>query len=341
MNKMHPSIKTSITVAIVSLLVLLVAGVSRQMSAGDDSVLHGASQFDDDHSYTKALIRFSELVKQYYSGSSEVEFVLHKNSELGTEKDYFGYMNIGAVVDFAITSPSHGSTFSRKITIMDIPFLFRDTDHYRNSIEANVFQGVEESISRRADVLILGYGGGEKRHIFGRRPVRNMEELKGFDMRVMGSPIQSRMFAAIGASPTVISGNEVYNAIQTGVIEGAENSATAIDYFKWYEVAQDVSLTTVSIIVRPLLFSGKRFRRLPKDLQEAIRRAGDEAMAYERELEIGTDDPLMVQLEKDGKVRTHQFTERDKILELAAPVKAAYAREIGATDILEAINAID
>ena len=236
--------------------------------------------------------------------------------------------------------PSHASTFSKMATIMDVPFLFRDTEHYLKTMESDVFESVEQIVSDRADVVILGYGGGEKRHLVGRRPIRNIEELKGFYMRVMGSPIQSRMFEAIGATPTVISGAEVYNAIQTGVIEGAENSASAILKYKWFEVAHDVSLTTVSIIIRPLFFSGKRFRQLPADLKAAIRRAGKEAMEFERLYEIEIDDPLMAQLEAEGKVTTHQFTEREKILELAEPVKKAYAEEIGASAILEAINQI-
>ncbi|MEM6631906.1 MAG: TRAP transporter substrate-binding protein [Bacteroidota bacterium] len=340
MSQLGPGIKTIFlcvfTVSIAGGVFLL----SQYQGKDHRIVLHGASQFGDSHSYTKALVRFSELVQKYYQGGLSLEFVLHKNSELGTEKEYFSYMNIGAVVDFAITSPSHGSTFSREITIMDVPLLFSDTEHYLAAMESGVFVPIEKKLYERADVLILGYGGGEKRHIFGRRPVRNFQELQGFDMRVMGSPIQSRIFAALGATPTVIAGNEVYNAIQTGVISGAENSASAIQYFKWFEVAQDVSLTAVSIIVRPLLFSGKRFRKLPPDLQEAIKRAGREAMLYERTLEIETDAPLMEQLAEEGKVNLHTFANRDTLLQLADPVQKAYAEEIGVSEILDAIHAL-
>jgi len=340
MNRRSATIRTAVVGCITAAIAIGAVALSHYKARDSRIVLHGASQFDDNHAYTNALKRFAELVEQYYEGSEELVFVLHKNSELGTEKEYFSYMNIGAVVDFAITSPSHGSTFSRMITIMDVPFLFEDTEHYLAAMESGVFAPIEEKLYERADVLILGYGGGEKRHIFGRRPVRNMDELKDFDMRVMGSPIQSRVFAAIGAAPTVIAGNEVYNAIQTGVISGAENSASAIQYFKWYEVAQEVSLTAVSIIVRPLLFSGKRFRQLPSDLQEAIRRAGQEAMRYERTLEIDTDAPLMQQLAEEGKVRLHTFENRDTLLKLAAPVQEAYAREVGAEEILAAVQAL-
>ena len=323
-------------------IVITISGfwLSNLRKSSKKITLHGASQFDHNHAYTRALVKFQELVEQYYTGQQPVDFVLHANGELGVEKDFFTYMNIGAVVDYAILAPSHVSTFSSMATIMDIPFLFRDEDHYLKAIEQDVFSEVKDDLLKRADVLIAGYGGGEKRHIFGRRPVRNMEELQGFSMRVMGSPIQSRMFAALGASPTVISSDEIYNAIQTGVIEGAENSAAVIDLLKWYEVAKDVSFTSVSYIVRPLFFNAKRLRSFPKELQEAMLKAAPEAMAYERSIEIGQDDPTLEELEKTGKVTVHPFEDREEMLKRAEPVKKAFAAEIGAVNILEAIDAI-
>ena len=323
-------------------IVITISGfwLSNLRKSSEKITLHGASQFDHNHAYTRALVKFQELVEQYYTGQQPVDFVLHANGELGVEKDFFTYMNIGAVVDYAILAPSHVSTFSSMATIMDIPFLFRDEDHYLKAIEQDVFSEVKDDLLKRADVLIAGYGGGEKRHIFGRRPVRNMEELQGFSMRVMGSPIQSRMFAALGASPTVISSDEIYNAIQTGVIEGAENSAAVIDLLKWYEVAKDVSFTSVSYIVRPLFFNAKRLRSFPKELQEAMLKAAPEAMAYERSIEIGQDDPTLEELEKTGKVTVHPFEDREEMLKRAEPVKKAFAAEIGAVNILEAIDAI-
>ena len=339
---MNAGIKTLLVCLFTLVLVCMGVWVAHNKMQADRDViiLHGASLFNDEHSYTKALIRFTELVETYYNGPADVQFVLHKNRELGTEKDYFGYMNIGAVVDFAIVAPSHASTFSRMVTLMDVPFLFRDTEHYLQVIEQDVFAPIAKSIEERADVVLLGYGGGEKRHLFGNKPLKTMDDLKGFRMRVMGAPIQSRMYSQLGAQTRVISSDEVYNALQTGAIIGAENSASALEQFKWHEVADYVSLTSVSIIVRPLYFSGKRMRSLPPDLQEAIRKAGREAMKYERMLEIETDDPLMTKLEAEDKISTLLFEERDKMLEIAAPVKAAFAKEIGAEDVLKAVNDI-
>ena len=160
-------------------------------------------------------------------------------------------------------------------------------------------------------------------------------------MRVMGAPIQTRIFQAIGAAPSVIAYSEVYNAIQTGVIEAAENEAAGLQQMKFYEVGPEISQTQHAITVRPLCFSGKTLRRLPPDLQAAIRKAGREAGAFGREVESTEDASILNNLAKEGRLRIHAFTERDAILKLVEPVKTAYAREIKAEKVLARINALE
>jgi hypothetical protein len=86
-----------------SRLLFAIIASAFSLPAAAQLTLHGASQFNDDHAFTKALVRFEELVKKY--SGRPVTFVLHKNSELGLEKDYFAYMNQGKAVDYAIVSP--------------------------------------------------------------------------------------------------------------------------------------------------------------------------------------------------------------------------------------------
>jgi tripartite ATP-independent transporter DctP family solute receptor len=302
------------------------------------TTLHGAVQFNDDHAFNKSLLKFEELVKQYYG--KPITFVLHRNSELGLEKDYFAYMNQGISVDYGIVSPSHMSTFAKAAPLMDMPFLFRDLDHWNKVLDGDALQPIADEVAKRADVMLIGYAGGGTRNIIANKPVRNMAELKGLSMRVMGAPIQTSMFQAIGAAPTVIAYNEVYNAIQTGVIQGAENEAAGLEQMKFYEVGPEISLTQHAVTVRPIAFSGKTFKRLPKELQDAILKAGKEAGKYGREIESKEDAQKLAELEKAGKLRTHQFTERDKLLAAAQPVKQAYAKEIGAEAILAKVDAV-
>ena len=301
--------------------------------------LHGASQFGDEHAFTKSLVKFQELVDECYDG--DVTFVLHKNSELGLEKDYFNYMSQGVSVDYGIVSPSHMSTYSKMAPLMDMPFLFRDVDHWNKVLDQGGLEPIAEDVKERADVELIGYAGGGTRNLIVNKPVETMADLQGLPMRVMGAPIQTRIFEAVTAAPSVIAYDEVYNAIQTGVIDAAENEAAGIEQMKFYEVGPHISKTQHAITVRPIAFSGKTMRSLPEELQACVRQAGAEAGKYGREIESSQDSEKLAAMEAAGLLTTHEFGDRAKLLELAEPVKRAYAEELGATETLEKINAIE
>ncbi len=300
--------------------------------------LHGASQFNDDHAFTKALVKFEQLGKQYYG--KPINFVLHKNSELGLEKDYFAFMNQGISVDYAIVSPAHMSTFSKAAPFIDAPFLFRDLNHWNKVLDADTLKPVADEIAQKADVMLIGYAGGGTRNIFANRPARNMTELKGLKVRVQGAPIWSKTFAATGMSPTVIAYNEVYNAIQNGVIQAGENEAAGVEQMKFYEVGPNLNMTEHAITIRPLCFSGKTFKKLPADLQAAILKAGKEAGVYGRQVESSEDAAKLDAMEKAGKLKKIPFTERAQLKKLVDPVMADYAKEIGADALLAKINSM-
>jgi tripartite ATP-independent transporter DctP family solute receptor len=300
--------------------------------------LNGAVQFNDDHAFTKALVRFEELVKQHYG--KPINFILHKNSSLGLEKQYFEYMAQGKAVDYAIVSPAHMSTFSKAAPFIDAPFLFRDLPHWNKVLEADLLKPVADEIAQRAEVMLIGYAGGGVRNIFVNKPVHNLAELKGLKVRVQGAPIWSRTFQAVGMAPTVIAYNEVYNAIQNNVIAAGENEAAGVESMKFYEVAPHLAMTEHAITIRPICFSAKTFKALPPDLQLAIIRAGKEAGGYGREVESSEDTAKLDTLEKAGKLKRVPFADRDAMKKLVDPVMAAYAKEISADKIFAAINNI-
>jgi TRAP-type C4-dicarboxylate transport system substrate-binding protein len=334
---MKNPIKSLTFTALASATALLVSG---SVAAAATITLNGASQFDENHAFTKTMVRFQELVDEYYDGPEELEFILHLNSELGLEKDYFAYMSQGISVDYAIVAPSHMSTFSPMAPLMDMPLLFRDLDHWNKVLNGDALQPIADDIADKADVMIIGYAGGGTRNLILNKPAETLEDIQDVPIRVMGAPIQTRIFEAFTMAPTVIAYAEVYNAIQTGVIDAAENEAAGIEQMKFYEVGPHIVKTEHAITVRPLCFSGKTFRGLPEGLQAAILRAGKEAGAYGRELESSQDAEKLAKMEKDGLLTTHEFKDRDKLLELAEPVKRAYAEELGALDVYEAVNAV-
>ncbi len=320
--------------AIVAAIAL--AGVSAAAIAQPAITLHGAVQFNDDHAFNKSLLKFEELVKKYYA--KPINFVLHRNSELGLEKQYFEYMAQGKAVDYAIVSPAHMSTFSKAAPFIDAPFLFRDLDHWNKVLDADLLKPIADEINQKADVMLIGYAGGGTRNIFVNKPIRNLAEMKGLKVRVQGAPIWSRTFAAVGMSPAVIAYNEVYNGIQNNVLAAGENEAAGVESMKFYEVAPNLSMTQHAITIRPIAFSGKTFKKLPADLQAAVLRAGKEAGAYGRQVESGEDSAKLDALEKAGKLKRIPFTDRAEMKRLVDPVMAAYAKEIDAEAIYTKIN---
>jgi tripartite ATP-independent transporter DctP family solute receptor len=300
--------------------------------------LNGAVQFNDDHAFNRALIRFEELVKKYYG--KPVNFTLHKNSSLGLEKQYFEYMSQGKAVDYGIVSPAHMSTFAKAAPFIDAPFVFKGIDHMNKVVEANILAPIADEVAAKAEVVLIGYAGGGIRNIFANKPLKNLADLKGLKVRVQGAPIWSKTFAAVGMSPTVIAYNEIYNAIQNGVISAGENEAAGVEAMKFYEVAPHLNLTQHAVSIRPICFSVKTLKTLPKDLQDAIMKAGKEAGDYGRQLESSEEVVKLDTLEKAGKLKRVPFEERDAMKKLADPVMATYAKEIGAEAIFEKINVV-
>jgi len=300
--------------------------------------LNGASQFNDDHAFTRALTRFGELVNKYY-GKQPVNFVIHKNSSLGLEKQYFEYMSQGKAVDFAIVSPAHMSTFAKSAPFIDAPFVFRDVAHMNKVIELDLLKPINDEVTAKAGVMMIGQAGGGTRNIFANKPIKNLDEIKGLKVRVQGAPIWSRTFAAVGMSPTVIAYNEVYNGIQNGVIQAGENEAAGVEAMKFYEVAPNLSMTQHAVSIRPICFSVKTLQTMPKDLQDAVMKAGKEAGDYGRQLESSEDSQKLDKLQSEGKLKKITFEDRAQMKKLVDPVMEAYAKEIGAEEIYKKINA--
>ncbi|MEO9895953.1 MAG: TRAP transporter substrate-binding protein [Paracoccaceae bacterium] len=314
-----------------------ISAVSMTAAFAQDVALRGASLFDEEHAYTKTLRKFEELVGANYDGN--VSFEISLNGELGDESDFVTFLQQGVAIDYAIMAPSNMAVFAPSIPLMDMPFLFRDLEHWNTALSSGVMAPLEAELLEKASIRVIGYAGGGVRNLASAEPIGNIDELTGHKMRVMGAPIQAQIFNALQAAPSAIAYNEVYNAIQTGVIAGFENEAASIQNLKFYEVAPHITLTKHAITVRPIVMAEKTFSKLPADLQTAILAAGKDAGAFGRDLESSQDGEKMQEMIDAGQVKVQEFAGREKLLEMVIPVQDAYAAELGASELLEAIRA--
>src|SRR5262249_57338732 len=135
-------------------------------------------------------------------------------------------------------------------------------------------------------------------------------EMKGLKVRVQGAPIWSRTFTAAGMAPTVIAYNEIYNAIQNGVIAAGENEAAGVEQMKFYEVGPNLAMTEHAITIRPICFSGKTFKKLSPELQAAVLKAGKEAGAHGLQYVYSADRAQIDAMEKAGQPKRNAVTAR-------------------------------
>ena len=267
--------------------------------------------------------------------------MLHKNSELGLEKQYFEYMAQGSAVDYAHRlAGAHvhvleGGALHRRAVPLPRP------GHWNKVLDQDMLKPVADEVAQKADVMLIGYAGGGTRNIFANKPVRNLAEMQGPQgPRAGRADLVASTFAAVGMSPTVIAYNEIYNAIQNSVIDAGENEAAGVEPMRFYEVAPNLAMTSTRSPSGRCASPAKTFASCRHDLQAAILKAGKEAGAYGRQLESGEDSQKVETLEKAGKLRASSSPSAPQMKKLVDPVMAAYAKEIDAEGILAKINAL-
>ena len=124
-------------------------------TAQAETVLRGASMFDEEHAFTKTLRKFEELVGEKYEG--DVTFDLRLNGELGVESDYVTFLNQGVAIDYTILAPSNMAKFAPSIPLMDMPFLFRDQAQWEAVLSSDVLKPLEDELLEKADIMVIGY----------------------------------------------------------------------------------------------------------------------------------------------------------------------------------------
>lgn len=327
------------TVSLIMLLFLSIAMFATLTSFAQEPVTMVLASMlpGEDHVYNRTLKYFAEKIDEYYDGPVNFEF--HFAADLGTEKDLFEYMMKGVAVDAAIISPAWMATWDKRAAFMDAPFLFKNQAAWEEGMKTEVFKSVADQLTEKG-VRIIGYGGGVNRNLIVNKPVWKTADLSDVEMRVQGSPLQQKVFDAVGVKATPLDYMQVYDAIKTGVLDGLENEPFGLYSMKFYEVAPYYVLTKHQMTIRVLCVSETRFQSFPKALQEAILKAGSEASAWHHTTEIAESDKLVEDLVESGQLKVIMFYNTE-ILNRAVPVVEEYAKELGVEDIMEAIKAIN
>ena len=197
-----------------------------------------------------------------------------------------------------------------ELNVFNMPFIFRDEQHMRKVIDGPIGSGLLEKISANpaTRLIALGWMDAGTRNVYSNKPVTKPSDLKGMKVRMMGNPIFVETMNAMGGNGVAMGFNELYSAMQTGVVDGAENNEPTVLAQNHYQVAKIYSLTGHLIIPEMFVFSKVSWDKLSKDDQALIKKYSREAQMEQRSLW----DDKTAKATEELKAKGVQFVPADK-----------------------------
>jgi tripartite ATP-independent transporter DctP family solute receptor len=206
--------------------------------------------------------------------------------QLGGEKETIEQTQIGAIQMLRVSVGTMGPIVD-DINVINMPFLFKNTAHAQRMMDGPIGQELLDKVtaSPNAGLVALGWMDSGARSLYNtKKPIKTIEDLKGMKFRVIGNPIFVDMMNALGGNGVAMGYDQVFSALQTGVIDGAENNPPSYVFSNHYTAAKYYSLTEHLIIPELLLFSKKAWTALSSEDQGLLKKFAREAQMEEREL---------------------------------------------------------
>ncbi|WP_430441195.1 TRAP transporter substrate-binding protein [Shinella sp.] len=255
-----------------------------------------ASLLGDDKPETRVWVKISELVEAQLPG--QFRFNIVKNGALGGEKEVAEGARLGSV-HASLSTVSSLSGWVPDLQILDLPFLFRDATHVRKTVDGDVGADLRQKLAAQNFVVgdFINYGA---RHLLTKEPVTRPDQLKGKKIRVIQSPLHTRLWSAFDTTPVGIPITETYNALSTGVADAMDLTKSAYAGFKLYEVVPYMT-ETGHIWASGVIFYAAGFWGQLNDEQKAVfQDASRQGAAYFNQLIVEDEAKSVEQSLKNG-----------------------------------------
>ncbi|MCQ4289422.1 TRAP transporter substrate-binding protein [Pseudomonas stutzeri] len=266
----------------------------------------------------------------------ELKYRMFSGGVLGSEKEVVEQLQIGAVQMTRVSLGTLGPVVS-DVNAFNMPFVFRDHEHMRKVIDGEIGQELLDKITESEFNMVgLAWMDGGVRNIYTKEPVRSIEDLKGMKIRVIGNPLFIDTLNAMGAQGVAMDTAEIFSALQTGVVDGAENNPPTLLEHNHYRTAKHYTLTGHLILPEPIVMSKTAWNKLTPEQQELVKTYAKEAQQEERKLW----DEKSASSEEKLKAAGVEFIEVDKkpFYDATAPVREKYGAAY--TDLIKRIEAV-
>jgi tripartite ATP-independent transporter DctP family solute receptor len=307
---------------------MLCAVAAAPITAAAQQTLRLGHNISTSSPYHLAAEHFARLVQERTEGRVRVQ--VFPAGALGNERDMIEGAQLGTI-DLVVTSSAAAGPFVPALRILDVPFLFRDPAHARGVLDGPL--GAELLAAMPARNLIgLAWGDIGFRHISANKPIRTLDDLRGLKLRSQNNPIHLSAYRALGMQPTVIGFNELYAALQTGVVDANEQPISIHVASRFFEVQRHLTLTGHLVASALFVASPSTFNRLPAATQEILRVAARESTPVMRRAADEQDAAGLGTLRERGMTIQESF-DREAFLRALQPAFAEFGRELGEANI--------
>ena len=268
----------------------------------------------------EAVVRMGAKLEKATNGRLTLQ--MYPQMQLGGEKEMIEQAQVGALQIARVSVGALGPVVD-ELNVFNMPFIFRDEAHMRKVIDGPIGDELLQKVTNSpARLIALGWMDAGTRNVYSNKPVTKPSDLKGMKVRMMGNPIFVETMNAMGGNGVAMGFNELYSAMQTGVVDGAENNEPTVLAQNHYQVAKVYSLTGHLIIPEMFVFSKPSWEKLGKDDQALIRKFSREAQFEQRKLW----DEKTAKATEELKAKGVQFVPADKqaFYKATQPVRDKY-----------------
>src|SRR5712672_1334203 len=277
--------------------------------------------------YSVAYDMFSAKLKELSKGTMLVD--QYPGAQLGQEPQLLQLVKSGDI-DFAIVSSANTATISPQAGVMSLHFLFRSEDHIIKSLgDQKIFEAIRDMIDNTVQgIHVIGLGTQGFRHLYGRKEIRKVEDLKGLKVRVQATATEDTMFPAYGAQTVHMPFGSVYTSLQTGVVDAAENSINVYLVNKHYEVAPVLNITEHEANNALVYVSDKLWLSLSAEQKQWVTTAAAEVSANEPAKAFELERTAATKLKTMG-VKIVDNVDKSGFTKVADPYLDKLAKELG------------
>ena len=276
----------------------------------------------------KGADKFKELAEKYTEGRVKVE--VYPNSQLYKDKEELEALQLGAVQMLAPSLAKFGPLGVGDFEVFDLPYIFKDTAALRRVTEGEVGKTLLAKLEPKG-IKGLAYWDNGFKIMTGNRPLVNVDDFLGMKMRIQSSKVLEAQFSALGAVPQVMAFSEVYQAMQTGVVDGSENTPSNVYTQKMHEVQKNATVSNHGYIGYAVIVNKAFWDGLPEDVRAQLDKAMAEATTYANSVSEADNAKALQQIRDAGTTEVHDQTpeERAAWVKALEPVYAEMESRIG------------